>query len=165
MTQENKTHWRKLHNPDYFGAYCLLPGQEITVTIKSVGLESVTGQGGSKEQCTVTRFTDSNIKPLILNVVNQKTIQKVYGTPYIEDWVGKSIIIYHTMEKAFGEMMEVVRIRPKKPTTIKPKFTPDDKNWSKAVQAIASGAGTIKSLKEKFELSEDDENRLLSEAM
>ena len=81
----SKTHWKQLMNPDYLGAYALPEGQDITVTIKFVQREEVTGEGGKKEMCTVAHI--ENNKPMILNVTNQKTIAKMYG-PYIEDCSG-----------------------------------------------------------------------------
>ena len=73
-----KTHWKKLNNPDYLGAYALTPGQDLIATIKTVGKEIVTGPDGKKEECMVVHFMESNIKPLILNATNAKTIQKIY---------------------------------------------------------------------------------------
>lgn len=110
-----KTHWKKLNNPDYLGAYALEPGQELIATIKVVGKEIVTGPDGKKEECTVIHFMESNIKPMILNSTNAKTIQKIYKTPYIEDWKGRKIQIYADMVKAFGEVVEALRIRPNIP--------------------------------------------------
>ena len=81
----SKTHWKKLNNPDYLGAYALEPGQELVATIKVVRKEMVTGPDGKKEECTVVHFAEKEIKPLILNTTNAKTIQKIYKTPYIEE--------------------------------------------------------------------------------
>jgi hypothetical protein len=159
-----KTHWKKLHNPDYFGAYCLQEGEEITVTIKSVGLEVVMGTGGKKEECTVAHFSERDVKPLILNVINQKTIQKVYGTPYIEDWTNKKITLYHTNEKAFGEMMEVVRVRPKVPNVEKPNFDQKNEGWDKAVEALAKGNTTINAIEKHYTLSDETKEALTDAA-
>lgn len=113
----DKTHWKKLENPDYLGSYALQPGQELTVQIKSVGQEEVYNpSSNSKEVCTVAHFTDKAIKPMILNVTNCKTITKLYDTPYIEDWPGKYITVYVAKVKAFGETVEALRIRTKAPT-------------------------------------------------
>ena len=109
------THWKKLHNPDYLGAYALEPGQELIATIKTVGKEMVSGPDGKKEECTVVHFVERDIKPLILNVTNAKIIQKVYKTPYIEEWQGRKIQIYIEKVKAFGELVEALRIRPSIP--------------------------------------------------
>lgn len=107
-----KTHWKKLINPDYIGAYALDPGKDLIVTIKSVGREIVTGPDGKKEECTVAHFEEQDVKPMILNSTNSKMIQKIYKTPYIEDWSGRKIQLYVEKIKAFGELVEALRIRP-----------------------------------------------------
>lgn len=112
----DKTHWKKLENPDYLGAYALQPGTDLIVQIKSVGQEEVYNPtNNKKEVCTVAHFYDKSIKPMILNVTNCKTITKLYDTPYIEDWVDKYIAIYIAKVKAFGETVEALRIRQKIP--------------------------------------------------
>lgn len=116
----SKTHWKKLTHPDYLGAYALNPGEDRTLTIKSVASEMVTGTDGKKEECIVARFTE-NEKPMILNKTNMKTIQKLYKTPYIEDWAGKKITIYIEKVKAFGEVVEALRIREQIPRITPPE--------------------------------------------
>ncbi len=116
----DKTHWKKLENPDYLGAYALQPNQDLIVQIKSVGQEEVYNPTNSKkETCTVAHFVDQKIKPMILNVTNCKTISKLYDTPYIEDWAGKYISVYIAKVKAFGETVDALRIRNKIPTVEK----------------------------------------------
>ncbi len=115
-----RTHWKKLTNPDYLGAYSLEEGKDLILTIKSVGNEIVTGSDGKKEQCTVAKFSE-NVKPMILNVTNMKTIAKIYNNPYIEDWAGKKIQIYSAKVKAFGEIVDALRIREFIPHTEAPK--------------------------------------------
>lgn len=107
-----KTHWKKLQNPDYLGAYAFEPGQEIVATIKTVQQEMVTGADGKKENCTVLHFVEPNIKPMILNATNAKIITKLYKTPYIEDWEGRLIQIYVDRVRAFGDVVDALRIRP-----------------------------------------------------
>lgn len=107
----NLTHWKKLTNPDYLGAYALEPGQEIIVTIKTVANEVVTGADGKKETCSVMHFVE-NVKPLVLNATNSKTITKLLKTPYIEQWSGKKIQLYvQTGIKAFGDVVDAIRVR------------------------------------------------------
>ena len=110
----SKTHWKKLHNPDYIGAYALDPGKDLVVTIKEVKNEIVTGPDGKKEECMVMTFME-NVKPMIVNSTNAKTITKIYKTPYIEDWRGRKIQLFIDRIKAFGETVEALRIRPKIP--------------------------------------------------
>lgn len=112
-----KTHWKKLDNPDYLGAYAFQPGQEMVLEIAKVGQETVFNPTtGKKEDCTVARFTDNKVKPMILNVTNCKQIAKLYGTPYIEDWNGCRITVYIAKVKAFGEEVDALRIKKKIPT-------------------------------------------------
>ena len=108
---ETLTHWKKLMNPDYLGGYALQPGQELIVTIKSVGNEEVTNPDGKKEICSVIHFVE-DVKPMILNATNNKTIAKLFKTPYVEQWAGRKIQIYVEKVKAFGEVWDALRIRP-----------------------------------------------------
>lgn len=108
------THWKKLTNPNYIGSYAFQPGEEKPVMIKSVGQEEVTNPEGGKELCIVAHFQQPE-KPLILNKTNCKAIEKISGTPDIERWPGVGIILYVQRVKAFGDLVEAVRIRPVKP--------------------------------------------------
>ena len=114
----SQTHWKKLHNPDYLGAYALEPGKDLVATIKSVTKEKVVGADGKKEECMVMRFQE-NIKPMIVNSTNAKTIQKLYKTPYIEEWSGRKIQLFVDQVKAFGDVVEALRIRTKIPASAK----------------------------------------------
>lgn len=111
----SQTHWKKLHNPDYIGAYALEPGKDLILTIKTVKNEIVQGPDGKKEECMVMTFVEPS-KPMIVNATNAKTIEKLYKTPYIEEWNGKKIQLFVDKVKAFGEVTEALRIRPKIPT-------------------------------------------------
>ena len=46
MEMSEKTHWKKLNNPDYLGSYAFQPGEEKTVTIKEVKREMVFNPSG-----------------------------------------------------------------------------------------------------------------------
>lgn len=109
------THWKKLTNPDYLGAYAFEPGEEKIGTIAYVREESVIGADGKKEDCTVAHFSEKELKPLILNATNCKAITKLYKSPYIEDWAGKQIVMRVQQVKAFGEVVDAVRIKPEIP--------------------------------------------------
>lgn len=108
------THWKKLTNPNYIGAHDLQPGQEVKITIKTVSKELVKGADGKEEQCVVAKLEGTQ-KPMILNKTNMKIISKVLDTPYIEEWSGKSVIVYSAKIKAFGEMVDALRVKNQKP--------------------------------------------------
>ena len=108
-----KTHWKKLTSPNYLGSWSFQPGEEKTLTIKEVKQEMVQNQSG-KEECTVAHFLE-DVKPLILNTTNCKTISKVWGSPYVEDWAGRKITLKVKKISAFGEMVDAVRVSNERP--------------------------------------------------
>lgn len=111
---ERGTHWKKFQNKDYLGSWDLEDKEERVLTIKKIGNKEVFNpSSNSKETCMVCEFTQG--KPMILNTTNNKSIQKTYHSPYIEDWIGKQIIVYVTKIKAFGEYIDCLRIRERIP--------------------------------------------------
>lgn len=143
---ETKTHWKKLVNPNYIGAYSMpTDGSDIVLTIKNVVREIVTGEGGKKEECTVAYFTQ-NSKPMILNRTNCKSISKVHGSSYIEDWQGKNIQIYVAKVKVAGDVVDALRIREFEPQLTSPK-TDAELSFLKTIEADISGIENKEDLK------------------
>ena len=111
------THWKKLINPDYLGAYSLDPGKDMVLTIRQVKKEMITGTDGKKEECIVCYWQEDQ-KPMILNVTNCKMIAKLLKTPYIERWAGHRIQIGAEVVSAFGEKVEALRVRKALPEDV-----------------------------------------------
>lgn len=111
-TENNLTHWRRLTNPNYIGSEILQPNQELKLTIEKVQKEQVKTAEGTQE-CIVAYFKGGS-KGMIINKTNAKIITKVLDSPYIEQWVGKSIIIYSAKVRAFGEMVDALRVKNQK---------------------------------------------------
>lgn len=148
---EKKTHWKKLVNPLYIGAYSLNPNEDLIVKITHVGREIVTTTGGKKEECTVAQL--ENNKPMILNATNSKTIAKLYGS-YIEDWVGKYIQLYESKAMLAGENVECLRIRPVSPSLdVKPRPQITAERFAAALKSISAGEYTFDKLEQNFDLS------------
>ena len=116
---EKLTHWKKLHNPNYLGAFSFDPGKDMILTVKYTAEETVVGADGSKEDCMVIHFVEPAL-PFICNVTNAKTIADVLKTPYVERWSGRKIQFYVTKVKAFGETVDAVRVRPYPPKVENP---------------------------------------------
>lgn len=160
----DKTHWKKLHNPDYIGAYSLMNGDtahDLDVTIKSIKREMVTGPDGKKEECTVAQLV--NNKPFILNATNQKMLAKLFNSPFIEDWFYKPFTLYVARIRVTGESMDALRIRPALPKPPQlPELTPTHEKWNGAVEAIKGGKTTIEAIRAKYTLSTENEQLLCS---
>lgn len=110
-----KTHWKKLTNPNYLGAYSIEDGKDLILTIKNVREEKVIGADGKKDDCVVCYFYE-NVKPMILNSTNMKMIAKLYKTNFIEDWIGKKIQVGVEQVRAFGDIVDALRVRKTVPS-------------------------------------------------
>ncbi len=112
------THYKQLMDTNYLGSYSLEPGQDIVLTIKAVRKEPVVGADGKKEDCIVCYWAE-NEKPMILNATNCKTITKILKTPYIEEWAGHKIQIGSEKVRAFGDVVDALRVRSSLPKAVK----------------------------------------------
>ena len=157
---EKKTHWKKLDNPDYLGAYSLLDGnnKDLVVLIEGVQLSEVESDRG-KQSVKVVRLKGQ--KPMILNATNSKSIEKALGTPYIEEWSGQYITLYVARIKAFGDMVDCIRVRPTKPVAKKlPALTPEHEKWIPAMEALKKKAITMKSLLTNYSITKENQELL-----
>ena len=108
------THWKKLSNTKYLGSWDFEPDEEKILTISQVKQEEVTSPDGDIEMKRVIYFVEDE-KPMICNNTNAATIADVHGTPYMEEWSGKGIILTVQKVQAFGKLTDAIRIRPVKP--------------------------------------------------
>ena len=112
-------------NPNFLGSWDLeeLPGREVTLTIAQIKDEEVVANT-QKEVCTVAHWQEENFKPMILNVTNKKRLCKLYKTKDTEKLKGKAVVIGIDKVKAFGDIHDALRIRPRVP---QPQNTPKPK--------------------------------------
>lgn len=158
-----KTHWKKAFNKDYLGSHDLDEGKDLVAVIDHVEVREVKdAQGASK--CNIAIFTTA-IKPMILNVTNCKTVKAFAGSNYIEDWKQIPVTIYSRDVKAFGEVVEALRIREKQPTLTKPELTPDHQMWAKAVEHLNKPESTIEDITKRYTVSPDNLALLLEAAI
>jgi len=90
-------------------------GKDVTLTIKDVQFDDMKLKAGGKKRKPVLFFHKTN-KKLVLNVTNANTIGKIYNEPEARNWIGKRITFFPTTCEAFGEIVNCIRVRPKKPT-------------------------------------------------
>ncbi len=149
--EQEKTHWKKQFNYDYLGAYSIpTEGGDLVLTIKEVGgKEKVKDAKGQESELPVIRFAEKGAKPLILNKTNAKAIQKVYGSPFMEDWIGKKIALYSTIVNAFGTDTDAIRVRQFKPLEKVVDIT--------AAAASLKSATTLADLETKYKSLSKDE--------
>jgi hypothetical protein len=110
------SHFQKLFDNRFIGAWDLQTDdgkpREAVVEISKVTIETLETERG-KESCPVVWFAGKD-KGMVLNRTNGKRIAKLYGAD-ANGWAGKRVTLYPDTVKAFGEMVDCVRVKPSKP--------------------------------------------------
>jgi hypothetical protein len=148
-----KTHWRKLKDTNYLGSWDVVD-KELILTIKNIESKNVSTPDGKTEELPVMTFTE-DYKPMILNATNFKNIAKAHGSNFIEDWIGKKVSIYITSVKAFGSVVDALRIKPSAPKVEKPELLPDNPKFESIKAKLKSGETTIDTVKQYFNISDN----------
>lgn len=160
----DKTHYKKLRNPNFLGSYELMTGGEpkdLIVEIVSASKEHVQN-GDKKEEAMVLKL--KNQKPMIVNSTNAKAIEKALGSPYIEDWAGKLITLCVKKIRAFGESVDALRVNPV--ATSQPQkqdLNPKHEKWQGALDALKAKTTTIAQIQSAF-IVNDENLKLLQDA-
>ena len=109
---------------EYLGAEDIDPGSEPVLTIDHIYNGMVTLQRG-KENKDVITFKEErvpgikNVRPLIVNSTNRKTLRKIYKAVTAENLEGKRIQLYldpNVRDPSTGDKVDGIRIRPKVPS-------------------------------------------------
>ena len=109
---------------EYLGAIDLDPEIEPVLTIGAIYNGMVTLQRGKENKDVLVFEEDSvpglkNVRPLIVNATNRKTLKKLYGSLSVGNLVGKKVQLYidsNVRDPSTGERTEGIRIRQKKPS-------------------------------------------------
>lgn len=153
-----KTHWKKLRNPDYLGSYDFQPNEERIVTIKNVLVKSVEAE--KTTDCTVVELENS--KPMILNSGNGKMLAKIFETPFIEDWKGKSFKLVVKQIKAFGEVVDALRIKNEKVAKAKPELIVGTKTFIACQEKYRANNSILVKIEENYWMKPETKNALMS---
>lgn len=104
-----ETHWKKIYNPDFLGSWDV--GEDgIIATIRTVRKDELYSQEKKKKEPLPVLDFIEDIKPMVVNKTNGKTLQKMSGSPYIEKWAGLRVLIKSVRVRAFGEMVDSLSI-------------------------------------------------------
>lgn len=151
-----KTHWRKLQDNHYLGAYAIPEGADLAVTIKSVKRELIDASEGHVEDACVAYLEGGHL-PWIVNITNAKSIARLHGE-FIEDWVGKTVTLYKDQTRLDGELVDCIRVKAERPAP--PPRTVSDATFARALAQIEAGEYTAEKVRERFILSAAQEAQL-----
>lgn len=106
---------------------------DLIVTIKEAVYEEFSDPKTKRvEQKPVLHFQGNDVKALVLNKTNWKTITQVLGSDETDDWTGKKIALYAVEVESFGEMVMGIRVRLKSPAKAKAAPTHTDAQKKRA---------------------------------
>lgn len=162
-----KTHWKKTIDKDWIGTYVLPEGNPIDVILTGVKHQQVKIKG-NKEWHRVAYFevNEHFDKPMLLNPTNCLRIEKLTGTPYIEDWgnLNMKVTLCQEMDKAFGGgkdwALRISNVLPKNTNQLTP-LTED--MISKAVEFLMGGK-SMNDLKKFYSFSSEIESKIKTKA-
>ena len=122
----------QMRESEYLGAEDIDDGTEPILTIAGLWYGSVTLQRG-RENKDVLSFKEERVpgiyqvRPLIVNSTNRKTLRKLFGDAKASTLVGKQIQLYvdhNVRDPQDGGMTDGIRIRPYKPRVQKQEPMP-----------------------------------------
>ena len=127
----------QMRDSEYLGAEDIDDGTEPILTIAGLWYGSVTLQRG-KENKDVLSFKEERVpgifqvRPLIVNSTNRKTLRKLFGDAKASTLVGKQIQLFvdhNVRDPQDGGMTDGIRIRPYKPRVQKQEPVPPCADW------------------------------------
>ena len=109
---------------EYLGAEDIDPGVEPILTIAHIYYARVTLQRGKEQKDVITFVEDRvdgirNVRPLIVNTTNRKTLRKLYKAVDAQTLEGKRVQLYvdhNVRDPSTGEKTDGIRIKPRIPS-------------------------------------------------
>ena len=169
MTQQNKTHYRKVFDSPYLSAADIV--EPVALTIRCVQVEADKTKK-TKDKMNPAYFVEREIrageplKPMILNATNSKMVAKITGSPFLEDWNGVTVEIYVDHNVRFGrETVEGLRIRPAaiRPKEKKELIPANQKMWQYAIDAYKRD-GNLDAVEARVLINEENRQLLIQQA-
>lgn len=164
MTEADKTHYRKAFDSPYLSSADIV--EPTPLTVKFVRLEPDRTKK-TKDLFNTAHFVEKELrpgeklKPMILNTTNSKTMKSLTGSAFIDDWNGVRITVYVDPGVKFGkETVEGLRVRQ---ASLRARISPaTPQRWENAKKAYLRD-GSLDAVLEQADMSEDDQQRLISE--
>lgn len=164
MTNE-KTHYRKAFNSPYLSAADIVEPTVLTVSRVSLDIDKTKK---TKDMFNTAYFREKEIrpgeelKPMILNATNSRTLKNLTGSAFIEDWVNVPVMVYVDNAVRFGrDTVEGLRISSERPNVRKPELTQENATaWKRAVEVYAKSK-SFDAIEKHMEISESNKSLIV----
>jgi len=164
MEPENKTHYRKAFDSPYLSSADIVA--PTVLTISHVKLESDKTKK-TKDNFNTAYFVEKEIrngealKPMILNATNSRTVKKLTGSAFLEDWNNVAVTVYVDSNVRFGrDTVEGLRISSEAPRRVKNELLPGTHAWDKAIEAYRRD-GNLDAVERHVSISAENRAKLL----
>ena len=133
---------------------------EMVVTLKEQK-DNETFDQNKQSKTTVTGlyFVDQNGKPIykpaVLNKTNAKFFEKETGTPEMESWYGRTVLMFAQKDSRHGH---VVRFK----SYVKPTLQKDTEQFNNCKIAIQKSGFTMDQIRQKYTVSSEVEQLLFA---
>lgn len=158
------THWKKLRNPKYIGAYELEYETDKFRTI-NVSILSISAEEVKTDKTTVETVAQLNgMRPLILNSTNCKILAKLFQTNNVNEWIGRMFTLEAKKIKAFGEWVYAIRVSPKLPEAnakANIELVKGSKAWHACIEALKNKSFTMEQIEKKYVFDLELKNELI----
>lgn len=164
MTTE-KTHWKKNNDSRY------ISGEDLQTEFHGLKKEMVVFIDRFEDTETFDQNNNSKItktglflkelngsalyKPVILNTTNAKTLAKECGSSFMEDWIGKPVVLYAQKDSRHGYV-----VRFKKYAF--PVLQASGKDFDNCYNAIHKSGYTMDQIRKKYQVSSEVERLLMT---
>lgn len=159
MSNDNKTHFRKIFKSDHLSVADLEDftesGSNLIFNISHVKQELGARVAGRKGDFNIAYFAEG-IKPLVLNATNSKVMKNLTGSVFVEDWNNVRVLLYIDRMASFGgEVTGGVRINPNQQPEMK-DLVDGTKPFDNAVKAYQRD-GNLDAVKKRRNVSKEVE--------
>lgn len=162
---ETKHHYRAVYKSDHLGVADLEDfieqGRKLTFVIKEVKQELGKSVAGKKGDFNIAYFTDSKVKPWVLNATNARVIKGFANNdPFVENWKNIPIELFIDYSiKMKGETVGGVKVAPIQPKIENhelPQFT------SEKFEAAKKAGADIAKVRERYTITPEVEAEYLA---
>lgn len=165
--ENKKTHYRAVFNSPYLSSADIV--EPTVLTIKYVAQESDKSKK-TKDKFNTAYFVEKEIrpgeqlKPMILNATNSRTMATLTGSKFIEEWSNTPVTVYVDPSVRFGkDTVEGLRISSE-PPRIKKELTPENNMmWKNAVAAYIRD-GNFNSIETRVIISDENKELIKKDA-
>jgi len=163
----NQTNYRNVFKSDHLGVVdvdeLLEAGNKPIFTISHVNQEMGAKVAGRKINANIAYFVE-NIKPLVLNATNSKTMQGLTGSCFVENWQNVTVELYIDRDaKLKGEVVGGVRVSPRRVNKAKRVITKETANmWNNAKQSYKDN-GNFNAVLKRADVSPENQKLMIQE--